>query len=569
MCGIIVYVCKTSKLNTRFFQNLSAVCDRRGPDFQMTKTILLANSEDSENDYTVNLRGSVLHLRGPETIQQPIQLGVKENQCDTSVLVQELLDTRRRFTEQALSNEIAHEASILHVLSKIRGEWATVIWENRFRRLWFGRDYLGRRSLLWKWGVDSSFSLTSTSESEFNNSESDDQWEEVPANGIYCLDLSTNIVEKNRLKHFPWIQNDQAHLDGGLSSPCTQFNTQIPEESYLTIPSDHPTPLALSHQKDADAVARLFAELSSSVQKRVETIPTPIENVPRLGILFSGGLDCMCLAALAHSYVPENEAIDLLNVSFENPRIQKARQNEKLHKKHAKGKKDVETSVYEVPDRITGRLSVEELKRTFPGREWRFVEIDVPFEEATEYKAYIQSLMIPLQTVMDLSIAMAFWFASRGRGFINESGVKTPYQSRAKVLFSGLGADEQMGGYGRHTVSYRKSGWQGILDEIKLDVERIASRNLGRDDRIVSDHGKEVRFPFLDESVVSYLSSLPINLKVDPRFEKGIGEKIILRRLANEKLKISRVSTEPKRAVQFGARSARMVDTDEKGTDAL
>jgi asparagine synthetase B (glutamine-hydrolysing) len=41
---------------------------------------------------------------------------------------------------------------------------------------------------------------------------------------------------------------------------------------------------------------------------------------------------------------------------------------------------------------------------------------------------------------------MAFYFASRGQGYeIDSKGIRSAYTTPAKVFFSGLGADEQLG----------------------------------------------------------------------------------------------------------------------------
>jgi asparagine synthetase B (glutamine-hydrolysing) len=131
--------------------------------------------------------------------------------------------------------------------------------------------------------------------------------------------------------------------------------------------------------------------------------------------LFSGGLDCICLAALAHQYLPSSEAIDLLNVAFENPRVEKAKTavpkkskknkknkpTEQLEAKSAKVEEPVR-SIYDTPDRLTGKAGVEELRSIAPERTWNFVEIDVPYPEALEHRQIIIDRMFPLDTVMDL-----------------------------------------------------------------------------------------------------------------------------------------------------------------------
>ena len=33
----------------------------------------------------------------------------------------------------------------------------------------------------------------------------------------------------------------------------------------------------------------------------------------------------------------------------------------------------------------------------------------------------------------------------------------------------------------------RSEGWRGLVEEVEMDVKRLARRNLGRDDRYVND----------------------------------------------------------------------------------
>ncbi|KAJ2765266.1 hypothetical protein IWQ57_004844, partial [Coemansia nantahalensis] len=103
---------------------------------------------------------------------------------------------------------------------------------------------------------------------------------------------------------------------------------------------------------------------------------------------------------------------------------------------------------------------------------------------------------------------------------------------------------------------------------IDLDVQRIASRNLGRDDRVVSDNAKEARYPFLAANVVRLLSGTPLDRKMDMRYPRGVGDKLLLRLLAH-RLGLVNASTRPKRAIQFGARTAKMESGQTKGQDSL
>ncbi len=172
---------------------------------------------------------------------------------------------------------------------------------------------------------------------------------------------------------------------------------------------------------------------------------------------------------------------------------------------------------------------------------------------------------------MDFNIGAALWLAARGVGHLHDDDIiggdiiddtmmgpkdttdsacasppplqpsSTPlqpsspphplYQSAARVVLMGHGADELCGGYGRHRSQFRVRGWQGLQEELQLDMQRLWVRNLGRDDRLVSDHGREARHPFLDEAFVQHVLQLPLWQVADLRQGPGQGDKVLLRNM--------------------------------------
>ena len=58
----------------------------------------------------------------------------------------------------------------------------------------------------------------------------------------------------------------------------------------------------------------------------------------------------------------------------------------------------------------------------------------------------------------------------------------SPFTEYFPAIESGSGLPEQ--------------GWDGLAAELALDVARLWARNLGRDDRLLADTGREARHPF-------------------------------------------------------------------------
>jgi asparagine synthetase B (glutamine-hydrolysing) len=538
MCGIFCSVSVTGHVVPS--EKHCLLLEKRGPDSSRELR------QKSENVY-LTCFSTVLALRGDHTVVQPVQHSdfpstflcwngeawkyenepISGNDSDVVFANISSLSKAEDCNTSVSSSKVMQQA-----LNRITGPYAFVYYHPRSNTLFFGRDPLGRRSLMYRVDESGNFILSTIS------GQRDQGWAEVEADGIYSLDLKS--FHESSQKKEPCIPICLPYI----SSPNTITSASQP-------PSSSTSPLSTS----SPAVTKLEALLRESLNLRISDIPahTDLESdfpAASLAILFSGGLDCTLLARLAHDILDPTQPIDLLNVAFENPRV---------HRRPADADPDKPWSPHELcPDRITGRASYAELQAICPDRLWRFIAIDIPYTEFLSHKPEVISLIYPHNTEMDLSIASALYFASRGRGLTpSKLGEPVLYRSQANVLLSGLGADELFGGYTRHDTAFRRHGFSGLKDELDLDVDRLGKRNLGRDDRVLSNWARETRFPFLDEDLVRWAVNAPVwercgfgENKENLDNETGSLEpaKKLLRCLA-WKLGMKNVAAEKKRAV--------------------
>jgi len=206
MCGIFCSLSKTQHVrpDPEVAKRLSA----RGPDSQASiTTILKPGAAIGSNNHAqltyVTLHSTVLSLRGSATVSQPLQDGdqrftlcwngeawnidgQRPHGNDTLLIQQLLIDT----LTQPLPTSDAVDASedgwkVAQTLSRIAGPYAFVFFDSLRGRVYFGRDFLGRRSLLRSFTDNGDLLITSVTDGT-----STAGWTEIEANGAYVVDLN-------------------------------------------------------------------------------------------------------------------------------------------------------------------------------------------------------------------------------------------------------------------------------------------------------------------------------------------------------------------------------------------
>ncbi|EGD99860.1 hypothetical protein TESG_07197 [Trichophyton tonsurans CBS 112818] len=470
MCGIFFSLsnekhCYPSQLTEELIQH-------RGPDSYETECVRV-----NQTAGYLTFASSVLGLRGDSIQRQPL---VDDNQSvlcwngevwkfadraldgnDTYTIFQSFMDAVKPHNCEEADDTVKR---LCTAVNNISGPFSFVFYDSCSCRIFYGRDYLGRRSLLHGWSCDGSFRISSIRDSNVS-----DCFEEVDTTGIHVIDLTSPLEQEN--------------TEANAGTPT------FPVKTFVIPWSPDPT---------------------SSLKL---TIPAMDTSLPERGSASPLAIDSPYL----------------LNVAFENPRV--------------------------VVSATIGSISGTSSSSVFDDCLYLSIE-------------------------MDLSIACALYFASRGKGMhhseYNDREAGISYTTPARVLLSGLGADEVFAGYSRHAIAFSRHRFRGLIDEVQLDVGRLGKRNLGRDDRVISHWGKEARYPYLDEDFLTWALTRPIwekcgfgcekaKTELEPNVEDG---KKALRLLA-WKLGMKDVAMEKKRAIQFGSRTAKMESGRSKGTQIL
>lgn len=239
----------------------------------------------------------------------------------------------------SLEIPLGFEDSVL--LADIQGPYAFIYYHASSERLFFGRDPLGRRSLLVHVPLSYSSSkklfspqtLQALDDEEEKEGDLGGEGHVAVASGSEMVSTDDHLIISSSaiLPHDHAMSRDQADfwqeipISGFFSWSFTTRSASFHPwpEGRLSFfnPRQPDLPTVKKFSSIGEASDALMALLRSGVRLRVSTIPKHSQGEgSRVGILFSGGLDCMVLAALTSLEIPEEESIDLINVCFEEER---------------------------------------------------------------------------------------------------------------------------------------------------------------------------------------------------------------------------------------------------------
>lgn len=235
MCGIY-FACSQEEHRPPSSALLDSL-KRRGPDgadslspsvtFE-TKAPGNSSSKMQELTYFPTFLSTVLSLRGGSVVIQPLrdpksgsllcwngEAWKVRNQLilgnDAEHVFEAFLDAIKSHNDNAddmLASPNNSLQGVVGMLSSITGPYAFVFYDAQHHRIFYGRDALGRRSLLIK-----RYSTTSIVVSSICDPAESEDWMEVEADGIHVLDITAdrNLTSGvDRVTHLPWVV-DHSH----------------------------------------------------------------------------------------------------------------------------------------------------------------------------------------------------------------------------------------------------------------------------------------------------------------------------------------------------------------------
>lgn len=217
-----------------------------------------------------------------------------------------------------------------------------------------------------------------------------------------------------------------------------------------------PQKVRIAHKTMASAIDAYDKALHESMKKRAQ-------DLKRIGIIFSGGIDSVLVAHLAGMMVPEVLC----------------------YTGGVKGSSDI-AYARQIAERLDLNLKVCEFSQD---------EVENLIPEVIR--------IIEDSNAGQVEVALPVYGA-----------VKLAHEDGVKVMFTGQGADELFGGYSWYAKVAEKEGYRRLRRHMVQDLLLLYKETLEREDKITMAHSIELREPFLDPQVIQVALATDLRLNV-------------------------------------------------------
>ena len=213
---------------------------------------------------------------------------------------------------------------------------------------------------------------------------------------------------------------------------------------------------AVMHSNLEDAIGSYKTALYNSIKKRCQ-------DLSKIGIIFSGGIDSVLIAKITKELVP--------NVTCYTSGI--AGSNDIRFSKVIADELDLDLKINE--------LDVEDIESMLP----TILNV-IETNNSTQVE-----VSIPIFAALNLAA-----------------------KDGLRVVFTGQGADELFGGYPWYAKIVSKYGYSKLKEYMLQDLLLLHKETLEREDKIAMAYSLEMREPFLDSDVVKTATSINMNLNI-------------------------------------------------------
>jgi asparagine synthase (glutamine-hydrolysing) len=340
--------------------------------------------------------------------------------------------------------------------------------------------------------------------------------------GIYALAIKDGVTGAIALVRDPlgvrpiyWGENGRfvafaserkGLWEAGISEPTRRV---LPAHALVITPAGRISQVRVAPEpaiKEVPALRTMRSAIDAYEKALAGSMRKRTQDVKKIGIIFSGGIDSVLVAYLASKMVPE--------VACYTAGVEGSSDLD-----HAKA----------VAEKLGLKLYAKELSQ---GQVEKLVPKIIDVIEDTN--AGQVEVALPVYCAVQLA---------------SEHGMR--------IMLTGQGADELFGGYSWYPRVAKREGYDKLRRYMLDDLVLLYKETLEREDKVAMAHSVEMREPFLDRDVIRAAMDMDLRLNVrkDDRFGKRVH-----RRLAQELGIPKDIAFRVKEAAQHGSGVHSLID---------